>query len=92
VAEPRLRRVHPLPATNSAPAAQVARKIEGRLAFAFGSTMATSKKHLVKIGSWETMANHHSDDFELGNRIAESGHRVALMTTPSLDGPSERLP
>ena len=67
---------------DSAPAALVARKIEGRLAFAFGWTMATSKKHLEKIGGWETMANHHSDDFELGNRIALSGHRVALMTKP----------
>ena len=67
---------------DSAPAALVAKKIEGRLAFAFGWTMATSKKHLKKIGGWEAMVNHHSDDFELGNRIAKSGHRVALMTKP----------
>ena len=67
---------------DSAPAALAAKKIEGRLGFAFGWTMATSKTHLKKIGGWEAMVNHHSDDFELGNRIAESGHRVALMTTP----------
>jgi len=67
---------------DSAPAALVAKKIEGRLGFAFGWTMATSKKHLKKIGGWEAMVNHHSDDFELGNRIAQSGHRVALMTKP----------
>lgn len=66
----------------SAPAALVARKIEGRLGFAFGWTMATSKKHLEEIGGWEAMANHHSDDFELGKRIAQSGHRVTLMTKP----------
>jgi len=67
---------------DSAPAALVAKKIEGRLRFAFGWTMATSKKHLKKIGGWEAMVNHHSDDFELGNRIAQSGYRVVLMTKP----------
>src|SRR6202790_4473749 len=25
------------------------------------------------------MADHHSDDFELGNRIARRGHRVEIM-------------
>ena len=67
---------------DSAPAALVAKKIEGRLRFAFGWTMATSKKHLAEIGGWEAMVNHHSDDFELGKRIAQSGHRVALMRKP----------
>jgi ceramide glucosyltransferase len=67
---------------DSAPSALVARKLEGKMQFAFGWTMATSKKHLAEIGGWEAMANHHSDDFELGNRIAQSGHRVALMTKP----------
>jgi ceramide glucosyltransferase len=67
---------------DSAPAALVAKKIEGQLRFAFGWTMATSKKHLAEIGGWEAMVNHHSDDFELGKRIAQSGHRVALMKKP----------
>jgi ceramide glucosyltransferase len=67
---------------DSAPAALVAEKIEGRLGFAFGWTMATSKKHLAEIGGWEAMANHHSEDFELGRRIAERGHRVVLMAKP----------
>ena len=67
---------------DSAPAALVARKIEGRLRFAFGWTMATSKKHLAEVGGWEMMVNHHSDDFELGKRIAQCGHRVALMAKP----------
>jgi ceramide glucosyltransferase len=77
---------------DSAPAALVAKKIEGQLRFAFGWTMATSKKHLAEIGGWEAMVNHHSDDFELGKRIAESGHRIALMTKPvTMVFPSETL-
>jgi ceramide glucosyltransferase len=67
---------------DSAPAALVAKKIEGRLGFAFGWTMATSKKHLAEIGGWEAIVNHHSEDFELGKRIALCGHRVVLMAKP----------
>src|SRR6266852_5135007 len=67
---------------DSAPAALVAKKIEGRLTFAFGWTMATSKKHLAEIGGWEAIVNHHSEDFELGKRIALCGHQVVLMTKP----------
>lgn len=67
---------------DSAPAALVAKKVEGRMRFAFGWTMATSKKFLSEIGGWEAMVNHHSDDFELGKRIAERGHRVELIANP----------
>ncbi|MGB6597159.1 MAG: bacteriohopanetetrol glucosamine biosynthesis glycosyltransferase HpnI [Candidatus Acidiferrum sp.] len=67
---------------DSAPAALVAKKIEGRLGFAFGWTMATSKQHLAEIGGWEAMVNHHSEDFELGKRIARCGHHVVLMPKP----------
>ena len=68
--------------TDSAPAALVARRLEGNLRFAFGWTMATTKKVLSEIGGFESMVNHHSDDFELGNRISELGYRVELMRTP----------
>jgi ceramide glucosyltransferase len=64
---------------DSAPSALVARRLEAKVQFAFGWTMATSKERLAEIGGWEAMANHHSDDFELGNRIARKGHRVELM-------------
>jgi len=67
---------------DSIPGALVARKLEGKVQFAFGWTMATTKKHLAEIGGWEAMANHHSDDFELGNRIAKQGYRVELMRKP----------
>jgi ceramide glucosyltransferase len=67
---------------DSVPGALVARRLEGKVQFAFGWTMATTKERLAEIGGWEAMANHHSDDFELGNRIAGNGHRVELMREP----------
>jgi ceramide glucosyltransferase len=67
---------------DSVPSALVARRLEGKVQFAFGWTMATTKERLAEIGGWEAMANHHSDDFELGNRIASKGHRVELMREP----------
>src|SRR5229473_561131 len=67
---------------DSVPSALVARKLEGKVQFAYGWTMATTKERLAEIGGWEAMANHHSDDFELGNRIAAKGHRVELMREP----------
>src|ERR1700726_4745165 len=63
----------------SVPSALVARKLEGKVRFAYGWTMATTKERLAEIGGWESMANYHSDDFELGNRIARRGHRVEIM-------------
>jgi ceramide glucosyltransferase len=68
--------------TESVPSALVARKLEGKVQFAYGWTMATTKERLADIGGWEAMANYHSDDFELGNRIAAKGHRVELMREP----------
>lgn len=67
---------------DSVPSALVARRLERKMRFAFGWTMATTKKHLAEIGGWEAMANYHSDDFELGNRIARQGYRVELMSKP----------
>jgi ceramide glucosyltransferase len=67
---------------DSVPSALIARKLEGGVQFAFGWTMATTKARLAEIGGWEAMANHHSDDFELGNRIAAKGHGVELMRKP----------
>lgn len=67
---------------DSAPGALVARRLEKKMQFAYGWTMATTKKCLAEIGGWEAMANHHSDDFELGNRISRRGYRVELMRKP----------
>jgi ceramide glucosyltransferase len=65
--------------SDSLPSALIARSLEGGVQFAFGWTMATTKERLAEIGGWESMADHHSDDFELGNRIARRGHRVEIM-------------
>jgi ceramide glucosyltransferase len=66
-------------ATETVPNALVARKIEGKVQFAFGWTMATTKDHLRSIGGFEEMVNVHSDDFELGNRIAARGLKIELL-------------
>src|SRR5712692_2555268 len=76
----------------SVPSALVARRLEGKVQFAFGWTMATTKERLAEVGGWEAMANHHSDDFELGNRIAGKGYRVELMREPvSMNFPKEKF-
>jgi ceramide glucosyltransferase len=64
---------------DSAASSLVARKLEGSMHFAFGWMMATTKWHLSEVGGFEAIANHHSDDFEIGNRIAAKGYRVELM-------------
>jgi ceramide glucosyltransferase len=54
----------------------------GDVNFTFGATMATTKTRLAEIGGFESLVNHFSDDYELGNRIAARGHRVELSTFP----------
>ncbi len=54
----------------------------GDLDFMLGAVMATTKQQLAKIGGFETLVNHLSDDYELGNRIAKSGSRVELSKFP----------
>jgi len=65
--------------------------LEGKMQFAFGWTMATTKRRLSEIGGWEAMANHHSDDFELGNRIAGGPWLYrGIDSQAGMDGVSER--
>ena len=68
--------------TETVPNALVARKMDGKTQFAFGWTMATTKRRLAAIGGFEAMVNYHSDDFELGNRIAAHGFCIELMKEP----------
>jgi ceramide glucosyltransferase len=62
-------------------AALVARELEG-LKFMMGSTMATTKERLLEIGGFEAMVDLHSDDYELGRRIAARGYRIDLLPEP----------
>ena len=68
--------------TETVPNALVARQMEGKIQFAFGWTMATTKQVLAKIGGFEAMVNYHSDDFELGNRVAAQEYRIHLTEQP----------
>jgi ceramide glucosyltransferase len=47
--------------------------------FMLGATMATRKQCLAEIGGFESMVDYFSDDYELGNRIAHQGYRIALV-------------
>jgi len=77
--------------SDSSASALVAERFSG-MDFALGWTMATTKQRLEEIGGFEAMADHHSDDFTLGNKITRNGYRVALMRKPIwMVFPEERL-
>lgn len=59
----------------------MARWLEG-MSFALGASIATSKTWLARIGGFAPIAQMHSDDYELGNRIAKAGGRVLLSREP----------
>ena len=54
----------------------------GGLDFMLGAVMVTTKKQVAGIGGFEILADHLSDDYELGNRIAANGYRVELSREP----------
>jgi ceramide glucosyltransferase len=57
----------------------VARKLEGGIRFGLGSTLATTKTALEKIGGFEAMVDQLADDYELGARLSAVGYKVALV-------------
>jgi len=67
--------------TDASASTLVARRLGG-IDFAFGWTMATTKARLAEIGGFESMVDHHSDDFMLGNEIAKRGYLVELTRKP----------
>jgi ceramide glucosyltransferase len=62
-------------------AALVAREIQG-VQFMMGSTMAMTKQRLIEIGGFEALVDLHSDDYELGRRIADRGYKIELLPEP----------
>jgi ceramide glucosyltransferase len=48
------------------------------MTFALGASIVTTKRWLAKIGGFEAIADQHSDDYELGHRIAKAGGEVQL--------------
>jgi ceramide glucosyltransferase len=64
--------------TEFIPGVLTARKLEGGVHFALGSTLAMTREALEKIGGMETLVDYLADDFELGARIAAAGYDVVL--------------
>jgi len=50
------------------------------LDFALGAVMATRRQQLTEIGGFTALVNCLADDYQLGNRIARRGYRIALST------------
>ncbi len=48
------------------------------MTFALGASIVTTQGWVKKIGGFEAIANMHSDDYELGHRIAKAGGEVLL--------------
>ncbi len=59
------------------PGVLVAEWMEG-MTFALGASIVTTKTWVAKIGGFEAIADMHSDDYELGHRIAKAGGKVIL--------------
>jgi len=66
--------------TDFFPGVLTARKLEGGIRFGLGSTLATSKTALTKVGGLEPLVEYLADDYEMGERIAKAGYRVELCS------------
>ncbi len=51
------------------------------LDFALGAVMATRRDDLASIGGFPSLANCLADDYQLGNRLARQGRKLALIST-----------
>jgi ceramide glucosyltransferase len=59
----------------------VAEWMEG-MKFALGASIVVTRRRLKEIGGFEAIVNMHSDDYELGHRIAKAGGQVLLSHEP----------
>ncbi len=53
-------------------------KMEGKIRFGLGSTLAVSRAALAAAGGFEGLADSLADDYELGFRVAKAGFAVVL--------------
>jgi ceramide glucosyltransferase len=65
--------------TDFLPGVLTARKLEHGIRFGLGSTLATNKTVLAKVGGLEPLTEYLADDYEMGARIAAAGYRVELV-------------
>ncbi len=65
--------------TDFMPGVLTARKLEDGIRFGLGSTLATTKTALAKIGGFASLLEQLADDYELGARIAAAGYKVQLV-------------
>ena len=66
-------------ATDFVPSLLVARTV-GVVQFALGSTMVFHRDVLEAIGGFEAIADYLADDYQLGERIAKAGKRIAIAS------------
>jgi ceramide glucosyltransferase len=60
--------------------------------FMLGAVMATTKQRIAEFGGFAALADYFCDDYELGNRIAATAHRVELISFPvSIVYPAQTL-
>jgi ceramide glucosyltransferase len=64
-------------ASDFLPGAVVA-NLPGKVTFALGASVATTKSWLAKIGGYEALADFLADDYEIGNRVHNAGGKVLL--------------
>ena len=65
-------------ATDFIPGVLLSKLIEGGLHYGLGSTLAVRRAALEKAGGLLPLVDHLADDYELGERVARAGYRVAL--------------
>lgn len=51
----------------------------GRLSFCFGATMAVRRRVVEKFGGFAALAHHIADDYLLGRKVTEEGHKIAFV-------------
>jgi ceramide glucosyltransferase len=52
------------------------------MSFGLGASIVTTKRWLDRIGGFQSIANMHSDDYELGYRIHQTGGKIVLSREP----------